>query len=85
MTDTGIGIAADQIEHVMQPFEQIDNRFSRAGGGTGLGLPLVKGLVEPVQSAKEPIQGEGRASPVEPKDNGAAPVAEAAPYRSALT
>ena len=44
--DTGVGIAPDQIERVLLPFEQGDNRYSRAMGGTGLGLALVKGLVE---------------------------------------
>ena len=46
VSDTGIGIPADQISRVLQPFERIDNRYSRAAGGTGLGLALVRGLVE---------------------------------------
>ena len=45
VADTGIGIPAGELGRVLQPFEQIDNRFSRAHGGTGLGLPLVQGLV----------------------------------------
>ena len=45
VSDTGIGISANDISRVVKPFEQIDNRFSRAHGGTGLGLPLVHGLV----------------------------------------
>lgn len=46
VTDTGIGIPDDQLGRVLRPFEQLDNRFSRAHGGTGLGLSLVRGLVE---------------------------------------
>ncbi len=46
VSDTGIGIPNDQIERVLRPFEQIDNRYSREAGGTGLGLSLVKSLVE---------------------------------------
>jgi len=46
VADTGIGIPEDQINRVLRPFEQADNRYSRAFGGTGLGLSLVKGLVE---------------------------------------
>jgi len=46
VSDTGIGIPNDQIDRVLQPFEQIDNQYNRAGGGTGLGLSLVKALVE---------------------------------------
>ncbi len=45
VADTGIGIPAKELGRVLQPFEQIDNRFSRAHGGTGLGLALVQGLV----------------------------------------
>ena len=44
--DTGIGIPADQLERVLKPFEQIDNRYNRTIGGTGLGLALVKSLTE---------------------------------------
>jgi two-component system cell cycle sensor histidine kinase PleC len=44
--DTGIGIAPEDIERVMRPFEQVDATFTRAHDGTGLGLPLAKKLVE---------------------------------------
>lgn len=43
--DTGTGIPKDQIARVTMPFEQIDNAYGNARGGTGLGLPLVDGLV----------------------------------------
>jgi signal transduction histidine kinase len=43
--DTGIGIPPEDVSRVMKPFEQIDNRFSRSRGGTGLGLSLVQGLI----------------------------------------
>ena len=45
VSDTGIGIPTTELGRILQPFEQIDNRFGRAHGGTGLGLPLVQGLV----------------------------------------
>jgi signal transduction histidine kinase len=44
--DTGIGIAADQIELVIKPFYQVDSRIQRKYEGTGLGLPLVKAMAE---------------------------------------
>jgi len=44
--DTGIGMAEEDIPAAMRPFEQLDNRFARKYGGTGLGLPLTKHLVE---------------------------------------
>ena len=46
VSDTGVGIPEDQIERVMLPFEQIDNQYSRSGGGTGLGLALISGLTD---------------------------------------
>jgi two-component system cell cycle sensor histidine kinase PleC len=44
--DNGIGIPADRIEGVMQPFGQVDSSLSRKYGGTGLGLPLAKRFME---------------------------------------
>lgn len=44
--DTGIGIAEDNIARILEPFEQVENSFRRTQGGTGLGLPLAKSLVE---------------------------------------
>ena len=44
--DTGVGIEADQIDRILLPFQQVDNSHTREHGGTGLGLPLTKRLVE---------------------------------------
>ncbi len=46
VSDTGIGIAAEDIPQAMAPFGQVDSRLSRKYEGTGLGLPLVKSLAE---------------------------------------
>ncbi len=46
VTDTGIGIAPNQISHVLTPFGQAEDVFRRSHDGTGLGLPLVKSFVE---------------------------------------
>lgn len=46
VSDTGIGIAADDLAKLGQPFMQIQNDYTRRFEGTGLGLSLVKGLVE---------------------------------------
>ncbi|HUD51605.1 ATP-binding protein [Parvibaculum sp.] len=46
VADTGIGIPPDKIEKVLEPFEQVENSFTRTRAGTGLGLPLTKAMVE---------------------------------------
>ena len=46
VADTGIGMTAADLVVAMEPFRQVDNSQSRKYQGTGLGLPLVKALVE---------------------------------------
>jgi signal transduction histidine kinase len=46
VTDTGIGIPADQLESVFDEFTQVEGGFTRSHEGTGLGLPLARQLVE---------------------------------------
>jgi CheY-like chemotaxis protein len=44
VTDTGVGLSADQIDKLFQPFVQADNSTTRQFGGTGLGLALSRRL-----------------------------------------
>jgi signal transduction histidine kinase/CheY-like chemotaxis protein len=46
IADTGIGIPADMLDRVFDPFIQLDNAGERARGGLGIGLTLVKRLVD---------------------------------------
>jgi CheY-like chemotaxis protein len=49
--DTGIGITKEQQEKIWQPFSQASISTNRLYGGTGLGLPIVKSIVEAMGSA----------------------------------
>jgi PAS domain S-box-containing protein len=46
VADTGIGMSEEHIELALRPFGQIDSSLARKHGGTGLGLPLARTLVE---------------------------------------
>ena len=46
VADTGIGMTPEHIEIALTPFAQVENAYTRKYEGTGLGLPLVKSLVE---------------------------------------
>jgi PAS domain S-box-containing protein len=61
--DTGIGIPADSLADIFNMFSQVDRSVERSTGGLGIGLALVKGLVEmhggTITAASE---GDGRGS-----------------------
>ena len=46
VADTGIGISADDLARLAQPFEQVEGQHSKSTQGTGLGLALTKSLIE---------------------------------------
>jgi len=61
VTDTGVGIPADQVARVFERFHQVNSSSTRAYGGTGIGLALVKELTEWLGGnvALESIEGQG--------------------------
>jgi two-component system, sensor histidine kinase len=46
VSDTGLGITADMLGKIFEPFTQVESSRKRSEGGLGLGLPLVRSLVE---------------------------------------
>ena len=46
VSDTGRGIAATEVEHVFEPFSQLDSSAARTHGGLGLGLTIARKLIE---------------------------------------
>jgi len=46
VTDTGVGMTEAEVARAFELFVQIENAWTREQDGTGLGLPMVKGLVE---------------------------------------
>jgi signal transduction histidine kinase len=45
ISDTGIGMAPEHIQHALEPFKQLDSSLSRRFEGAGLGLPLASALM----------------------------------------
>lgn len=60
--DTGIGIPADQIETIFQPFVQTDSSHSRRQGGAGLGLAISRRLAEAMGGTLTARSEPGRGS-----------------------
>lgn len=60
VTDTGIGIPPDRLKEIFEPFHQLDGSSTRKAGGTGLGLSLVRQIVEAHGSLLDVSSSEGK-------------------------
>jgi two-component system CheB/CheR fusion protein len=82
--DTGIGVTADMLARMFEPFTQADESLHRTRGGLGLGLALVKGLVEMHGGSVEArSDGIGRGTEVVVRLPPAPPSEEARPAATA--
>ena len=81
ITDTGVGMTPEQLIVAMTPFGQVQSHYTRTQEGTGLGLPIARGLARQhggdLYLESEP--GAGTTAiltlPPAPPENGATPVA----------
>jgi signal transduction histidine kinase/DNA-binding response OmpR family regulator len=62
VTDTGIGIAGDQLETIFKDYSQADSSIARKYGGTGLGLPISKKIVEMQNGSLQVKSAPGKGS-----------------------
>jgi signal transduction histidine kinase len=62
VVDTGIGIPTNRLQDIFEPFHQLDGSSTRQYNGTGLGLSLVRQIVEAHGSMLEVQSAEGRGS-----------------------
>jgi two-component system phosphate regulon sensor histidine kinase PhoR len=60
--DTGIGIASEDLKRIFERFYRVDRARSRPAGGTGLGLPIVKEVIERMGGRVEVKSQLGRGS-----------------------
>ncbi len=65
VSDTGIGISNERLAEIFEPYHQLDGSSTRRYGGIGLGLALVKKIVEAHGSSVEVSSEAGKGTLIE--------------------
>lgn len=87
VADTGIGISPEHLEQIFEPFRQLDGSSRRVHGGTGLGLAMVRRIIEQMGGAIHVDSEVGRGSTFRvalPMGVAAAPVVACLPEAAPL-
>ncbi len=87
VSDTGIGIPQDKLEHIFQPYSQASADTTRKYGGTGLGLAIVRNLLHmhgtSVRVSSEPGKGSAFTFAMKFRKSGAAARQQTGPAMAA--
>ena len=62
VSDTGIGIPSDKHDTIFERLIQLERGLNKTNGGTGLGLPIVKGLIDSLEGKLALVSEEGKGS-----------------------
>jgi signal transduction histidine kinase len=65
VTDSGIGMSADEIAVALMPFGQVDGALNRRYEGTGLGLPLARAMAKLHQAELSVVSAPGEGTSIE--------------------
>jgi signal transduction histidine kinase len=85
ITDTGIGIALDEMHKLFRPFSQVDGSTTRKYGGTGLGLAISQRFCELMGGAITVVSEPGKGSAFTIRLPYDSPTADASPLGNGWT
>ena len=64
VADTGVGIPQEDVQRILEPFEQVGGAYTNNKGGTGLGLPIANSLMKLHEGALNIVSEKGKGTAV---------------------